>query len=201
MLPAMLIFKIMLKIIIVTLIAGLLLLGSELIKFYHAIPDQPTIVAEKTDAIIVLTGGSERISEAIKLLNHGYGAKLLISGVGKDTKLSELLAEQPMPQAEKNQINYTKVAVGREAINTVGNAREAADWVSENNIKSIYLVTASYHMPRALVEFRKQMPDLKIIPYPVFPADFTKTKWREKSKSRNYILKEYFKYLAAMIGK
>ncbi len=34
---------------------------------------------------------------------------------------------------------------------------------------SLRLVTANYHMPRSLLEFARAMPDIEIVPHPVFP--------------------------------
>lgn len=193
--------KIILKIVIVTLVAAAILFTNGLREFYSKIPDAPTSSAEKADAIIVLTGGKERIAEGINLLNHKYAPKLLISGVGKETKVEAVVRQQKLSVKELKGIDYSKIYVGHEAINTIGNARETAEWVKQNNVKSIILTTANYHMPRALVEFRKHMPELVIIPHPVFPEDFKKQNWENDSITRSYIFKEYVKYLTARIGK
>jgi len=126
---------------------------------------------------------------------------MLISGVAKVTPKEKILENQNLPPEEIKQIDPSKIEVGRKAINTVGNAKETADWVAANNIKSIRLVTSSYHMPRALVEFRKHLPGVTIIPHPVFPADFKRDNWRNSEFTRNLILIEYTKYLLASIGK
>lgn len=172
-----------------------------LYDFYHHIPTQVTADDEKTDAIIVLTGGQERIGEGVKLLNNKYAGKLLISGVGKWTKDEKLLANQNLSKEELSKTDFSKITFGHEAINTIGNAKETESWVRQNNIHSIRLVTANYHMPRALLEFKKRMPELKIIPNPVFPENFKRDNWREDELTRHYIIAEYTKYILAMIGK
>ncbi len=195
------ILKIIAKILIVTVVAAFALWGIGLYDFYKQIPVTATTDNEKTDAIIVLTGGQERIAEGIKLLNHNYAPKLLISGVAREAKMEQLLEQQHLPKDEAKQVDFSKIKMGREAVNTVGNALETADWVKANNIKSIRLVTANYHMPRALVEFKKQMPDLKIIENPVFPENFQRNYWQEDQFTRRLIVIEYIKYLMAQIGK
>ena len=195
------VFKIIAKTIIVVLSAVIVFGVAGLYDFYCQIPTEPTANKEKTDAIIVLTGGSDRIAEGIRLLNEDYAPKVLISGVGKSTGKEKLLEEQKLPPKEAKQTDLSKIAVGYQAINTVGNARETADWVQANHIKSIRLVTGSYHMPRALVEFEKQMPDVVIIPNPVIPTDFHRNDWRNDDFTRKLILIEYTKYLMSKLDK
>ncbi len=195
------IFKIIAKTIIVVFAAASVFWLTGLYEFYHSIPIAANTSEEKTDAIIVLTGGQDRIAEGVKLLNHKFAPKMLISGVAKTTVKEKLMEKQKLPPEEAKKIDLSKIAVGRKAINTVGNARETADWVAANNIKSIRLVTASYHMPRALVEFDKHLPGVAIIPHPVFPPNFNRDNWRHDDFTRNLILIEYTKYLLAKIGK
>src|SRR5437870_961092 len=47
--------------------------------------------AEPTDAIVVLTGGSQRLHSGIALLREGKGRKLFISGVNHNVDLEDLL--------------------------------------------------------------------------------------------------------------
>jgi uncharacterized SAM-binding protein YcdF (DUF218 family) len=195
------VFKIIAKIIIVTVVACVTLWSLGLYEFYHRIPVKPTADERKTDAIIVLTGGKDRVAEGIRLLNQKYAGKIFISGVGKSTNIIELLESQGLSEKEIKKLDPAKFAIGREAINTIGNAREAESWIAQNNIKSIRLVTSSYHMPRALLEFKKRMPGLKIIPHPVIPANFHRDDWRNDELSRRFILAEYTKYLMAKIGR
>ena len=44
-----------------------------------------------TDAIVVLTGGSQRLESGIDLLREGKGRKLFVSGVGQQVELDDLL--------------------------------------------------------------------------------------------------------------
>ena len=178
---------------------SLWLLG--LYDFYRQIPTQVSRDERKTDAIIVLTGGKDRVIEGILLLKQNYAPKIFISGVGKETTIAELLEIQGLSEQEIKKLNLGKFSVGRAAVNTIGNAREAENWIRQNNIRSIRLVTSSYHMPRALLEFKKRMPGLVIIPHPVIPVDFNRDNWRNDELSRRFILREYTKYLMAKIGR
>ena len=81
-----------------------------------------------------------------------------------------------------------EVAAQRKDLATlITNAREASEWIRQNNISSICLVTADYHLPRAIMEFNNLMPDLQISPYavkaqtwrlPFAFAEYNKTIWR-----------------------
>lgn len=63
---------------------------------------------------------------------------------------------------------------------------------------SLRLVTAWYHMPRSLLEFRRAMPDIEIIPHPVFSEEaISQNSWGWRG-TVPVLIGEYGKYLAAM---
>lgn len=121
----------------------------------------------KTDAIIVLTGGHGRVDAGLDLLASGLAPKLFISGVNQDVVKADIF------QNWKNK-NINKkpccVYLGYKSTDTISNAIEVQEWVSENKINSLRLVTSSYHMPRAYLEVRSLLSDIKIIKHPVFPT-------------------------------
>ena len=174
------------------------LLGLPL--FYFNIASQPTKNIEKTDAIIVVTGSGDRIPEAIRLMNEDLAPKLFISGVGKDTKALELLDSLAIGWRDILKMDMSRISLGYAATDTIGNASESEEWIRKNNIKTIRLVTSNYHMPRTHLEFRKRMPELKIIEHPVIPRNFDKHEWQESKPVRDLIIKEYFKYLYSWLG-
>src|SRR5690606_5501745 len=60
------------------------------------------------------------------------------------------------------------VTLGHQAHNTHQNAAEARKWVAGvRDVRSAYIVTSSYHIPRALLEFRQALPGLTLYPAPV----------------------------------
>jgi len=91
------------------------------------------------------------------------------------------------------------VVLGHEADNTLGNARETAQWMENEGFHSLRLVTASYHMPRSLLEFSRAMPDIEIVPNPVFPEFLQEAPWWQSRRSTLLIASEYIKYLAAIL--
>ncbi len=136
-----------------------------------------------TDAIIVLTGGPKRIEEGLSLLAHKKSGKLLISGVHPDVKLDEIKrlwkGNTPLPEC--------CIELGQQARTTLQNAQETKDWVRAHDIHSIRLVTANYHMPRAMIEIRAVLPDVQIVRHPVEDPDLDiKRRWQ-------FILSEFHK--------
>ena len=161
-----------------------------LINFADRIPTESTESNEKTDAIVVLTGGSERIATGISLLSAGAAERLFISGVGSAVNVDTLLSAD-LPN--RNAL-VAKVILGTEATDTLGNATETAAWVNTTDLKSIRLVTAAYHMPRSLREFQRALPDIMIIPHPVFPEQVKRDWWRYPGTA-SLLTGEYIKYL------
>jgi uncharacterized SAM-binding protein YcdF (DUF218 family) len=65
-------------------------------------------------------------------------------------------------------------------------------------LRSLRLVTANYHMPRSLLEFGRAMPDVAIVPNPVFPGISRDKRWWLRPASLALALIEYDKYLVAL---
>jgi uncharacterized SAM-binding protein YcdF (DUF218 family) len=113
------------------------------------------------DAAIVLTGGPDRLSDAAQLLSSGATKHLLISGVGGRADLDDLVRVAPTlaPYAT------CCIDLGHQALNTRGNAEEAAAWARDRGYKSLAIVTAGFHLPRAMLEFRAILPAMDLYPY------------------------------------
>jgi uncharacterized SAM-binding protein YcdF (DUF218 family) len=138
-----------------------------------------------TDAIVVLTGGRQRIDRGLELLVEGRAQKLFVSGVHRDVTLAELLRVSP---AQPAWIECCLV-LGHAAQDTRGNAAETAAWMRAEGYRSVRLVTAAYHMPRSMLELRRTMPEVEIVAHPVFPEG-----------SALHYLVEYHKYLGAVLA-
>jgi uncharacterized SAM-binding protein YcdF (DUF218 family) len=172
--------------------AGLLIFIAEL-------PESADEPERHTDAIVVPTGGSERLQEGMRLLIHGLGAKLFISGVNVDTKIADMVASLPAG-AEKPPTALVAccIVVGHVADSTLGNAAETAAWMKAQGFHSLRLVTADYHMPRSLLEFRRAMPDVEILRHPVFPDQVRRDIWWRSPGTASLFIGEYDKYLLAL---
>jgi uncharacterized SAM-binding protein YcdF (DUF218 family) len=166
-----------------------------LFRFIGEIPGRPQTNPAQTDAVVVLTGGDQRLQRGLELLNQGIAKKLLISGVGKGTTLEKLLAQYPGADLG-NVAEPTNVIILDEVANTTfTNAVETRRWMEREGFKSMRVVTGNYHLPRSLLIFVHYMPDYLIIPEPVFPKDFQRKKWWSASNSLRLVLVEYNKFL------
>ena len=117
------------------------------------------------DGIVALTGGADRIETALRLLGDGTAPLLLVSGVGRGTDLGEMLRRVPLsPELA------ARVTLGRDAATTLGNAVETASWVKARGIRHLIVVTAGYHMGRALLEIGRALPDVVLYPVMVHPS-------------------------------
>ena len=152
----------------------------------------PAEVPPRADGIVALTGGADRVATALRLLADGRAGRLLISGVGGAAEfnaLAHLAGADPSLEP--------RVTLGRTAASTHGNAQETADWARTYTIERLIVVTAGYHMPRALAELSRTLPGVTLIPVPVQP-----TAWRDGMglAGLRLIAIEYVKYLAVEAG-
>jgi uncharacterized SAM-binding protein YcdF (DUF218 family) len=158
--------------------------------FLWQIPNEEVTLDSRADGIVVLTGGSSRIVDAVELLASNRGRRLLISGVHPSTRPQEIA--QLMPEHKK--IFDCCVDLDR-ALNTVGNAIETRRWAKERGFKSLIVVTSNYHIPRAMAELSHQLPDVSLTAFPVVThrrADM----WQSEATAR-LLFYEYLKYMAA----
>ena len=151
---------------------------------------QPT---RHADGIVVLTGGSSRVSDAIELLAGGYGKRLLISGVHPASGASDISRSLPDSQLWLG----CCVDLDHSAINTRSNAAETRRWAHDRGFKSLIVVTSNYHMPRAIVELSHAMPDIELIPFAVVGDKWRDEPWWTSGGTLRLVLSEYVKYLAA----
>ena len=160
--------------------------------FAHYINSYDIDTSTKTDAIIVLTGGKNRISEGIRLLNENLADKLFISGVPADVSIKQIEKQAKVYANDEN-----KIELGRKATNTIENAIETEEWIKKNNIKSIRLVTSSYHIQRSLQEFIIYVTmesNLEVILNPIYSPNVNLKWWKSWGTFRLLIM-EYNKFL------
>jgi uncharacterized SAM-binding protein YcdF (DUF218 family) len=151
--------------------------------------------ARNADGIVVLTGGSSRVSDAMELLAAGYGKRLLISGVHPTNNVSDISRTLP----DNHKLLKCCVDLDRSAIDTRGNAAETRRWAKERGFKSLIVVTSNYHMPRAIVELSHAMPDVTLIPFVVVGERWRDEPWWTSGVTLRLLLSEYAKYIAAEV--
>ncbi len=140
------------------------------------------------DGIVALTGGDDRVAEALALLGEKAAPRLLISGAGRGTYLGDFTADNPHAATAY----ASRITLGHQATTTLGNAVETAQWVRAHGMRSLIIVTAAYHMPRALLEIHRMLPGIRLVAVPVQPPAMghvlTGSTWR-------LLAVEYCKYL------
>jgi uncharacterized SAM-binding protein YcdF (DUF218 family) len=122
---------------------------------------------ERTDAVVVLTGGSGRLERGFEIVERGLARRMLISGVERTVRPVELAAAYEVDP----RLFECCVVLGRESFDTRSNADEVARWVERRRIRSIRLVTNDLHMPRARYELRKRVGDELIIVADAVPTN------------------------------
>lgn len=149
---------------------------------------------EYADAIVALTGGADRINDAMALLNEGRARRLLISGVNPSTSREALASLTLAPEF----LFSCCVDLGRSALNTVGNAKETRDWVRSNGFRSVIVVTSSYHLPRSLNEIARELPEARLIPHAVVTERMRAEDWWHDPDTARLLLAEFTKYLMSI---
>jgi len=169
---------------LLALIAVFCVWSYGLINFYHG-TQQFCEQAPSIDAIVILTGGKDRIQKGMALFEKLYAKRVLISGVDKAVKLPIIKDKQ----LKGYDIFYQFTDIGYGAVNTFSNALESAVWVRNHHFGSIGLVTSHFHMPRSLWLFKKTMPEITIFPLVVEGDD----------SSLMHLLREFHKYYLTKI--
>ena len=176
------------------LLAPLLLVAAWLAGFgwflhlaFAATPQPPP-----ADGIVALTGGAGRVEAALHLLAQDRARRLLVSGVGGAAEFGELAHRAGVAAALA-----PRVTLGRAAASTHGNAAETAEWARAHAVRSLIVVTAGYHMPRALTEIGRALPGVALYPVAVQPpamrGEADAATWR-------LLAGEYTKWLATEAG-
>ena len=185
-------------IILMTSILTYFLFG--LSEYKEKILSTTKYVSKKGSNIVILTGGTNRIKDGLKIINKfekasTFNSKILVSGTGKGfTKIS--LEKKLNFDFDLNLIECC-VELDSISTNTYSNAYETLKWIKKNNIGEFILITSNYHMPRALLEFRNRMPDLKIFTYSITPKKHKINNWLNSFETFSLIFSEYCKFLVA----
>jgi uncharacterized SAM-binding protein YcdF (DUF218 family) len=156
---------------------------------------EPADPRRATDAIVVLTGGAERVRTGLALLEDGVAPRLLVSGAAAGLTLAELARAHGRDAADL----AGRVVLGHEAASTLGNAAETAAWARAGRLRSVRVVTAGYHMPRALLELRRALPEVELVPHPVGPS-VLRAGDMPLPRTARLLAGEYVKYGLALAG-
>lgn len=177
----------------VLLLAALLALVVGFFSFVHRVVKEERVDARTADGIVALTGGPERLTDALDLLQHGRARRLLITGVNPATSGDELEKQMPGFGA----FAECCVDIDRRAATTVGNAVETRRWAEDRGFRSLIVVTSGYHMPRAMKELRRALPHVALIAHPVVTDKLRQSEWWRDPPTVRLLVAEYLKYLVA----
>jgi uncharacterized SAM-binding protein YcdF (DUF218 family) len=132
------------------------------------------------DAIVVLAGGvgesgragggaQERLKQAIDLYRAGYAPYLVLSsGFVYSFHEAQVMRTLAIDQG----VPASVIALDERATNTYENVRYVDEILRDHKWKRILLVSSPYHMRRAVMVWRKQAPDIDVVPAPVPQSQF-----------------------------
>ena len=109
----------------------------------------------KTDAVVVITGGSGLLAHGMKALEARKARRLLIAGADPSVTKPDLVRLLD----GKRRLVRCCVDLGSESVDTRSNAEEAQRWLKQHRFQSLRLVTSDWHMRRARYDFRKVLGD------------------------------------------
>ena len=174
----------------------------ELYNFKENILSFSKINNKKSTNIVILTGGANRIKDGLKIIkdfkkSNDINYKILVSGTGMGftkTSLKKKLGPNFSSQLIQCCIDLDSISK-----NTFTNASETFKWTSKNDIKEFILITSNYHMPRAILEFKSVMPNLKIYTYAITPKKHDIVNWLSSYQTFGLVFTEYCKYIVASL--
>jgi uncharacterized SAM-binding protein YcdF (DUF218 family) len=176
-------------------LGGIALALAGFIVFVASIERLEREPASRTDAIVALTGGRERIGDAIDLLAKGYGRRLLITGVNERTSRDQIARLNP----GQRRLFDCCVDLDYRARNTIGNAIETPRWMADHRFGSLIVVTSNYHMPSTLVELDKVIPTARKVPYAVVSESIDPDGWCAAPSTAKLLASEYVKFLVGWL--
>jgi uncharacterized SAM-binding protein YcdF (DUF218 family) len=176
-------------------VLALLALGVAFVLFVRSLAPAEGQDPAQADGLVVLTGGADRIEDALQLLNQGKGRRLLISGVNIHSTMEDFRRRSP----GRERLFECCVDLDYQARNTYGNAVESARWVRRQGFRSVIVVTARYHLPRALLEFEHAMPEITVRGFAVIPEAARRHRWWEEPALVRLLVLEFIKYRGASV--
>jgi len=169
-----------------TLFLLTILWSAGLVGFVSAVPRTVSDPASRTEAIVVPTSGYGRLLSGLELLRAGQAEQLFISAAYSGVTLLDLVGKN------REDLPDCCVEIGH-------NAEDTAAWMAAHGFQILRLVTGNYHMPRAILEFRRAMPDVRLVANPIFPQHVKVDDWWRYRGTAGLLASEYVKYLLALI--
>ena len=179
------------RLVALAALLGAAALAAGFLLFVGTLEQTRTVPPRHAEGVVALTGGADRIADAVALLAGGRADRLLITGVNPGTTGDEIARLTP----EARGLLDCCIELGYAAANTVGNAAETSHWARRHAIRSLIVVTSDYHMPRALAEIGHAAPGVELMAFPVLAAE--RARWTDGQRFRT-VAWEYLKYVAVL---
>lgn len=157
---------ILLLVIIITMIIPVYLAPDDLKKCQKP---EPTASCGVADAIVAVSGGdtNARTDEAIRLYQEGWADTLIFSGAAQDTS-GPSNAEAMKKRALNAGVPGHAIITEEFSRTTAENAQNTSEFIVNNDLERVVLVTSAYHQRRASLEFGARLgPDVTIVNHPV----------------------------------
>lgn len=187
----------------VIVIGGLsVYLAPDGMKACDTTPDVENFDCQKVDAIVAISGGdtSARTEQAIELYKNGWAGKLIFSGAAAD-KTGPSNAEAMRRQALKEGVSPDSIILEETSETTKQNAANTHDLFTNNNIRSVILVTSAYHQRRAGLEFGERAgTNIRIVNHPVATDNQWSPLWWTTPGGWFLALSEFFKIIVFYLG-
>ena len=123
-------------------VLGILVLVLGFAGFVWLLPSEEVALDRNADGIVVLTGGTSRITDALELLAAGRGKRLLITGVNAGTTTGDIARQT----VDYGRLLNCCVDLDYSALNTLGNAVQARRWAIDHGFKSLIVEIGRAHV-------------------------------------------------------
>jgi uncharacterized SAM-binding protein YcdF (DUF218 family) len=156
-------------------------------KLYNAliISEQP----RASDAIIVLSGSSERDIYAADLYNLGFSRIIIMSGCGQT-------AEVMAARAIKKGVKSEDIIKEQKAVSTYENAVLTREVMLQNGFQSAIVVSSPFHMRRSRLVFERVYKNTGIsLTYCAVPPTLSSDTQQAPAVFRRSVIVEYAKLI------
>ncbi|MFM8821310.1 MAG: YdcF family protein [Phenylobacterium sp.] len=156
----------------------------------------PARLPEAADGVVVLTGAGSnaRLDAGMAILEAGLARRLLVSGVNRGASREDI---REVSKATRRLYDCC-VDLGFTAADTVGNARETAGWVRAMRYRRLIVVTADWHMPRAMLELKTALPGVELQSYAAVTPALDSRRWTGSPAGVRLMIREYSKYMTVL---
>jgi uncharacterized SAM-binding protein YcdF (DUF218 family)/glycosyltransferase involved in cell wall biosynthesis len=188
---------------VVGVAAAYLLIFQTNLVWWAAEPLKIVEEPRRADAIVVFAGGvgesgragggaQERLKQAVDLFHAGYAKTLVLSsGFVYSYREAEVMRALAIDQ----HVPDSAIVLEQHAANTHENVLFVGRIVREHRWQTILLVSSPYHMRRALLVWRKQAPDVRVIATPPLESQFYEHTRGASFEQVRGILQEYLAIL------